>query len=86
MSYALVVPRAVRRQLDRLPDRVYSRIAPRIDSLRENPRPHGCVKLAGATREYRIRIGDYRVRYEVDDEEATVVLVACEHRKDVYRD
>ncbi len=44
-----------------------------------------CVKLKGRENEYRIRIGDYRVRYEVHDDEATVLLLYCKHRKDVYR-
>ncbi len=53
--------------------------------LAENPRPEGVVKLKGYDDEYRIRIGDYRVRYEIDDEESIVVLLHCKHRKDVYR-
>jgi mRNA interferase RelE/StbE len=54
--------------------------------LKENPRPRGCIKLKGYKNEYRIRVGDYRVRYEVRDQESIVVLLRCKHRKDVYRD
>ena len=85
MSYTLIVPARVQRQLDRLPDSMYDRVAPAISALADNPRPVGCVKLAGTAREYRIRIGDYRVRYEIRDDESTVIVVRCEHRKDVYR-
>ena len=53
--------------------------------LAENPRPDGVVKLKGADNEYRIRIGDYRGRYEVGDEELIILLLQCKHRKDVYK-
>ena len=85
MSYAVVVPAPVQRQLDRLPAAVVERLAPHIAALANNPRPHGCEKLAGSVREYRIRVGDYRVRYEVFDDEALLVLTGCGHRRDVYR-
>lgn len=53
--------------------------------LAENPRPEGAIKLKGYENEYRIRIGDYRVRYEIYDQEFVVLLLHCKHRKDVYR-
>jgi len=53
--------------------------------LAENPRPDGVVKLKGADNEYRIRSGDYRVRYEIGDEELIILLLQCKHRKDVYK-
>ena len=62
MSYAIVIPRPVQRQLDRLPMQVVERLAPHIAALTDDPRPRGCEKLAGSAREYRIRVGDYRVR------------------------
>lgn len=85
MRYRVVIPRPVQKQLDSLPTDVRERVVQRIAVLRENPRPPGCVKLRGYANEYRIRIGDYRVRYEVLDQEATVVILHCAHRKDVYR-
>ena len=84
-SYRVVLPRPVEKQLDRLPDDIRSRIIRQVVALKENPRPRGCVKLKGRENEYRIRIGDYWVRYEVYDDEATVLLLYCKHRKDVYR-
>ncbi|MBC7250764.1 MAG: type II toxin-antitoxin system RelE/ParE family toxin [Anaerolineae bacterium] len=57
----------------------------RVVALKENPRPPGSVKLKGHENEYRTRVGDYRVRYEVRDNEAIVLLLHCGHRKDVYR-
>ncbi|MBO1351380.1 MAG: type II toxin-antitoxin system RelE/ParE family toxin [Hormoscilla sp. GUM202] len=85
MSYTVIVPKPVQKQLDRLPDDVRDRIIEKIVALAENPRPQGVIKLKGYDREYRIRIGDYRVRYEIDDEESVVVLLHCQHRRDVYR-
>ena len=78
-------PKPVQKQLDSLPDDVRDRAVKRIVALKENPRPRGCVKLKGYENEYRIRIGDYRVRYEVRDQESIVLLLHCKHRKDVYR-
>ena len=57
----------------------------KIVLLAEEPRPQGAIKLKGYDNEYRIRIGDYRVRYEVNDEEYIVILLHCKHRRDVYK-
>jgi mRNA interferase RelE/StbE len=85
MTYTIITPKAVQKQLDALPDDVYDRIAVKIQQLAENPRPDGVVKLKGSENEYRIRIGDYRVRYEIEDEELRILLLQCKHRKEVYR-
>ena len=60
-------------------------ILEKIVLLAENPRPEGVVKLKGYKNEYRIGIGDYRVRYEIKDEESVVLLLHCKHRNDVYK-
>ncbi len=85
MSYQVIVPKPVQKQLDSLPDIVRKRVLKRIVALKETPRPLGCVKLKGYENEYRIRIGNYRVRYEIRDEKSIVLLLHCNHRKDVYR-
>jgi mRNA interferase RelE/StbE len=85
MTYTIITPKAVQKQLDALPDDVY-RIAVKVQQLAENPRPDGVVKLKGYENEYRIRIGDYRVRYEIEDEKLTILLLQYKHRKDVYRE
>jgi len=56
-----------------------------IEKLEENPRPQGCRKLVGSDNSYRIRIGDYRVVYLVDDAVYVVEVERVRHRKDVYR-
>lgn len=85
MTYTVIVPKPVQKQLDSLRDDIRDRILEKIVLLAENPRPEGVVKLKGYDDEYRICIGDYRVQYEIDDEESIVVLLHCKHRKDVYR-
>lgn len=85
MTYTIITPKAVQKQLDALPNDVYNRIAEKIEQLAEDPRPDGVVKMKGSDHEYRIRIGDYRVRYEIDDKELIILLLQCKHRKDVYR-
>ena len=59
-------------------------IARDINSLRENPRPHGCKKLRGSEF-YRIRIGDYRVIYQIFNDKLLVVVVRIGHRREIYR-
>ncbi|MBY0395509.1 MAG: type II toxin-antitoxin system RelE/ParE family toxin [Thermoleophilia bacterium] len=66
-----------------MPKAVQMRIAPHIEALATEPRPHGCVKLTGSD-EYRIRVGDYRVIYAVEDRRLIVLDVRVAHRRDVY--
>ena len=84
MSYSIIVPKSVQKQLDKLPEQVYQRILKKIRLLAEEPRPVGALKLKGMEAEYRIRIGDYRLRYKIDDENQVVILGRCQHRKSVY--
>jgi mRNA interferase RelE/StbE len=85
MSFRVLIPKAVQKQIDRLPENVRLRIIEKVLILKENPRPPGCVKLRAHENEYRIRIGAYRLRYEISEEKSTVVLLHCGHCKDVYR-
>jgi mRNA interferase RelE/StbE len=85
MSYTIITPKSVQKQLDGLPNDVYERIVVRIQQLAEDPRPDGVVKMKGTNDEYRIRVGDYHLRYEIDDENLIVLLLLCKHRRDVYR-
>lgn len=85
MTYTIITPKSVQKQLDALPEEIYERIAVKIQKLAEEPRPDGVVKIKSTETEYRIRIGNYRVRYEIDDKELLILLLQCKHRKDVYR-
>ena len=62
-----------------------SKIIPAIEALADDPRPAGCRKLVGSEYSYRIRVGDYRVIYEIQDLELVVLIVRVRHRRDVYR-
>jgi mRNA interferase RelE/StbE len=85
MSHTVVISKSVQKQIDDLPNEMKERIAEKIQNLADEPRPDGVVKLKGSNNEYRIRVGDYRVRYEIDEENQLVQLLQCKHRKDVYR-
>jgi mRNA interferase RelE/StbE len=61
------------------------RIIAAVESLAEDPRPSGCKKLVGADFTYRIRIGDYRVIYEILDDSLLILVVKIRHRRDAYR-
>ena len=64
---------------------LYRRLRDAIDELAENARPSGCVKLAGEPDLYRIRVGDYRIIYQLNDPELTVLVLAIGHRREIYR-
>ncbi|MFQ5753627.1 MAG: type II toxin-antitoxin system RelE/ParE family toxin [bacterium] len=85
MTYEVIVPKPVQKQLDKLPDKEYERVMTKIVSLKKNPRPGGCVKLKAYKDEFRVRIGSYRIRYLIDNEKSLVILLHCMHRKDIYR-
>lgn len=83
-SYALQFKPSARKELYALSNDVLARILPRIESLAQNPRPPGCKKLKGHTDVGRIRIGDWRVLYLLDDYELPVSVVRIAHRREVY--
>jgi mRNA interferase RelE/StbE len=64
---------------------LYSRLRTAIDGLQENPRPFGCLKLAGEPDLYRIRVGQYRIIYQVRGEMLTVLVLSIGHRREIYR-
>jgi mRNA interferase RelE/StbE len=83
--YALLIKRSAERDLRRLPSTLFERVNERILALRDDPRPHGVRKLVGALEGWRIRVGDYRILYQIDDDAQTVTVVRVKHRRDVYR-
>ncbi len=82
--YKLSFRRSVRKDFDRIPKRDLVKILGRIELLAEDPRPPGSKKLSYAER-YRLRQGNYRIIYSIQDEELTVWVVKVGHRSDVYR-
>lgn len=83
MNYNILVLRSAQKELAKLPSDVYERLRDKISTLSSNPRPAGSKKLT-ARPAWRIRIGDYRVIYEINDREKSVLIVHVGHRKDVY--
>lgn len=84
MKYTIVLNRAAEKELEKLAAPIYDRLSLRILSLEDDPRPRGASKLSGRE-EYRLRAGDYRVLFTVDDKKAVVTVFAVGHRKDVHR-
>ncbi len=84
MSYTLAIGRDAQRALARIREPDYSRILTAIQALVNDPRPRGCKKLRNRDA-WRIRIGDYRVIYEINDRELVVTVVKVGNRGDVYR-
>ncbi len=83
--YEVYLEGAAERDLRRLPAEPFHRIIPRIRALAENPRPPGCRKLTGSENDWRIRIGAYRVVYEIDEAEEAVRVFRVRHRREAYR-
>lgn len=84
MSYRVDFTTAAARQVKKLPKLARDRILNAIADLGEDPRPHGVTKLAGEQTAWRIRIGEYRVIYDVFDAELVVSVVRAGHRREVY--
>ena len=84
MSYQVSLTASAEKELHGLPAKVVARVIPRLEALAEAPRPPGCKKLKGGDREWRIRVGDYRAVYEIDDAAQTVDVTRIAHRREVY--
>lgn len=83
-SYRLFVKPSAAKELEALPPKDRKRVATKIRGLASEPRPAGTEKLSGQEK-YRLRQGNYRVLYSVDDAQLAVVVVKIGHRRDVYR-
>jgi len=86
MSYRLEVKESGQRELAELPTRIQRRIVRALEKLAEDPRPSGVHKIRGTEDAYRIRVGDYRVIYEVREKQLVVYVIRMRHRKDAYRE
>jgi mRNA interferase RelE/StbE len=83
-NYSVVIKSSAQKELDALDDAVFGRIDRKILALAENPRPTGCKKLKGYKDQWRIRIGDWRVVYVIDDSAKRVSITRVAHRREVY--
>jgi mRNA interferase RelE/StbE len=82
--YRLVIKRSAERDLRRLPRPLFLRINQAILALANDPRPTGTRKLKGALEGWRLRVGDFRILFQVDDSVRVVTIVRVRHRRDVY--
>ena len=82
--YTVELKQSARKELERLPNATIERIIARLEALELDPRPPGCKKLKGGDAEYRIRVGDYRIVYVIDDQRIIVTITRIRHRSVVY--
>ena len=85
MAFRIEWKKSTRKDLRKLPSATVDKIIEAVEGLAENPFPHGVEKLSGSEHAYRIRLGDYRIVYEVVAESKLVEIQRVRHRKDVYR-
>jgi len=83
-SYSVEVKPAARKELEALPDSVLARVLQRMEAMRPSPRPAGCKKLRGYKDQWRVRVGDWRVVYIIDDDAKLVSITRIAHRREVY--
>ena len=85
MSYRVTFNAHAARSFLKLPRNIQTRLKPVVDSLENATRPPGAEKLSGVENTYRIRVGDYRLLYEIHDRVLLILVVEVGHRRDVYR-
>ncbi len=85
MSYTVILRRAQRKQLNAFPVAIRSRIESALLALEDDPRPANCKKMVGEIATWRLKVGSYRVVYEIQDEELLIFVIRTAHRRDVYR-
>ncbi|MFA4844442.1 MAG: type II toxin-antitoxin system RelE/ParE family toxin [Candidatus Margulisiibacteriota bacterium] len=83
-KYHLEITSGAEKELKKYPSKLQDRIIKKILNLEENPRPYGFKKLFGSNN-FRVRMGDYRIIYAIDDARRTAKIIDLGHRKDIYR-
>jgi mRNA interferase RelE/StbE len=84
MTYTINFSRHAYQDLEKIHDPYYTRIKEAIRNLAQTPRPTGCKKLRGQSA-YRIRVGNYRIIYDIFDKQLIITIIALGDRKDIYR-
>jgi mRNA interferase RelE/StbE len=85
MPYKIEIKSSAFKELQALPVPIRDRVSGHIDELALQPRPNGSKKLSGASHAYRIRVGMYRIVYEIQDQRLVVMVIRIAHRREVYR-
>jgi mRNA interferase RelE/StbE len=84
VKYSLEIKQSAQKELDALDDALFTRIDRKILALADNPRPAACKKLKGYKDQWRLRVGDWRVLYIIDDAAKLVTITRIAHRREVY--
>ncbi len=84
-KYKVLISNSAEKQLKKLPQQVQQKLIAVIVALGFDPHPYGSKKLSGYDSTYRVRVGDYRVIYELEHMEVTVTILKLGHRKDIYK-
>ena len=84
-KYVITFARSARKELEALDENIINRLFPKIENLSINPRPAGCRKLTGNKYLWRIRVGNYRIIYSINDDKYLVDIIAVRDRKDAYK-
>jgi mRNA interferase RelE/StbE len=84
-KYYVAFASSAEKELKKLPGQLIARLIPHLENLSANPRPSGSKKLRGGDGEWRIRVGDYRVVYTIDDGKLLVEVTRIRHRSEVYK-
>lgn len=84
-DFSITFARSARQELEKLDSPTVARIFPKIESLAVTPRPQGCIKLKGKKNLWRIRVGDFRILYTIQEEEKVIDIIGVLHRRESYR-
>ena len=85
MKYTVKIRPSAQKSLAKIEKKFTQKIIEKIDSLANDPRHHGSIKLSGEENAYRTRVGKYRIIYEIFDDQVLVSVINVDHRKDIYR-
>jgi mRNA interferase RelE/StbE len=85
MSYIIIIENKAQKDFLKLSPPFDTTVKKHIDALEKDPRPHGVKKLSGSDDSYRIRIGDYRILYSIDDRRKVISIFRIRHRREVYQ-
>jgi mRNA interferase RelE/StbE len=84
-EYEITFARSARKELESLDADMVRRIFPKLEDLAGNPRPHNCIKMQGSRNLWRMRVGNYRIIYSINDNAKSVDIITIRHRRDAYK-
>lgn len=85
MSYTVILKRDAEKEFSLLPKNYYKLVKRHLLELNEEPHPYGSIKLKGSENTFRLRVGVYRIIYEIHNNELIICIISISHRKDAYR-